>query len=317
MRIIFCGSGSFATPSLQAILKTDHEVVAVVTQPPRRSGRGRKLHPTAIGELACEAGLCVLDPPTINTADVVEALREFRPDIICVAEFGQMVRQQVRQLATLDAFNLHASLLPELRGAAPVNWAIIRGYRRTGVTTFSLVDRVDAGPMYLQAETDIEPGETADRLRARLAVLGADVVCRTVDLLASGKAQPCPQDEDRITVAPMLKKPDGIVRWQEPAETIRGLIHGTWPWPGAHALLRRDDGKETDVIIASADVTEGLPEGDPGAIASDLAVQTGRGRLRIREIKPAGKRLMAWRDFANGYRIRAGDCFVAREAVSE
>ena len=311
MRIVFCGSGAFATPSLQAILKTAHEVVGVISQPPRRAGRGGRPRATPVAELAGQAGVGLLTPPDINSEDSVKAIAQMRPDVICVAEFGQMIRLGVRQLARLDAFNLHASLLPKLRGAAPVNWAIIRGCHRTGVTTFSLVDRMDAGPIYLQAETDILPGDTAETLRARLAEIGTDVVCRTLGLLSGGWAQMREQDEARVSLAPRLKKADGQLRWSDPAETICNLIHGTWPWPGGQTTFRRQDGSDIAAIIGAVAVEPGQNPTQPGRIDADLTVDTGRGRLRILRIKPAGKRLIAWEDFVNGYRVREGDRFVS------
>lgn len=315
MRIVFCGSGTFAVPSLQTILNSEHDLVAVVTQPPRRSGRGAKLHATPVAELAREAGLIVIETADINSDQSVSDIAKTRPDIICVVEFGQMIRLAVRELAVVDTFNLHGSLLPELRGAAPVNWAIIRGFKKTGVTSFSLVDRMDAGAMYLHTETDILPGETARKLRIRLADIGAEVVLRTISLLADGSAKAQAQDESKVTFAPILKKSDGIIRWSESAETICDLIHGVWPWPGGQTIFKRKDGHQNQVVIASAHVEDGQSTGKAGMIDSDLSVRTGSEdrRLKIIEIKPAGKRLMAWRDFVNGYRVSQGDCFIEKE----
>jgi len=232
MRVVFCGSGTFAVPTLRAILDSTHEVTGVVTQPPRRAGRGGGMRPTPAAELARGAGLALLEPPDVNDEAAVAAVREMRPDAICVAEFGQMLRPAVRGTAPLGAFNVHASLLPELRGAAPVNWAIIRGYAATGVTTFSLVDRMDAGPIYMRKQTPVQPGETAEQLRKRLAELGAEAACETLGLLADGRAQPVEQDGARATLAPRLVKADGLIDWSAPAEVVANRIHGTWPWPG-------------------------------------------------------------------------------------
>ena len=314
MRIVFCGSGSFATPSLNAIIETRHEVACVVTQPPRRAGRGGKLRPTAVSLLARDAGLDLLEPADVNADQTVAAIGRYRPDVLCVVEFGQMIRRQVRRQASVDAFNLHGSLLPALRGAAPVNWAIIRGCGHTGVTTFSLADAMDAGPIYLKAETDIRPGETAEMLRRRLAAIGADVVCRTLDLLAAGQAAAAQQDEAAATLAPRLKKSDGIIDWTAAAQTICNLIHGTWPWPGGQATYHRKDGQQTPVIIASAAAEQSQAGGEAGLLDAELTVGAGQGRLRIIEIKPAGKRLMTWRDFVNGHRVGQGDRFETQKS---
>jgi methionyl-tRNA formyltransferase len=312
MRVVFCGSGEFAAPSLRALAAGGaHRIVQVVTQPARPAGRGGKLHPTPIAEAARALGLEPIECPDINAADAVAAIRSAAPDVICVADFGQFVRQSARQCARIDTINLHASLLPALRGAAPINWAIIRGLAGTGVTTFSLVDRMDAGPIYLQADTEVRPDETALELRVRLAELGAAVMCRTLDMLESNQAKGIVQDESRVTLAPKLRKSDGRLEWSADAVSLRNCIHGCWPWPGGRALFRRKDGKDFDVIIARAAAPPDGASGPPGSVDAELAVRTGSGRLRIVEIQPAGKRVMAWRDFVNGYRVSEGDLFAA------
>jgi methionyl-tRNA formyltransferase len=312
MRIVFCGSGTFATPALDAVRTSDHELVRVITQPPRRAGRGGPHRATPVAQAARQAGLDVVECPDINAADVVRDLAAREIDVLCVADFGQMIRADARKTARRSAFNLHASLLPELRGAAPIQWAILRGFERTGVTTFELVDRMDAGAIYLQAETRIEADETADELRARLASLGADVVRRTLDAIASGHPQARPQDEARATRAPRLSKSDGVIDFAGDAASIRNRIHGTWPWPGGQAVLRRADAKDLPVVIARAQA-EPAGGGDPGRIGADGRVSAGRGSVRIVELRPAGRRRMPWRDFVNGYRVREGDRFVAPE----
>ena len=313
MRIVFCGSGPFAAPSLQA-LAARHEVAAVFTQPARPAGRDRRLRPTPLAQAAAAAGLTIVECPDINAEGAVARLGALAADVMCVADFGQFIRQPARQAAKLDAINLHGSLLPELRGAAPIAWAIIRGLARTGVTTFSLVDRMDAGDIYLQAACDIRPDQTTDDLRAELARIGADLLARTLDLLEAGTAQRRPQDLAKSTPAPQIKKADAAIDWSKDAVTIRNLIHGTWSWPGAHCRLARAVGKPVDVVIARA-VAEPAPAGPAGApggtLDKDLCVSAGAGRIRIIELQPAGKRLMAWQDFVNGYRAGEGDRFVA------
>ena len=313
MRVLFCGSGTFAVPVLQAILATDHEVANIVTQPPRPAGRGGKLRPTPVAEFAAASGLAAEPCENVNAPQAAERVAQLAPDVICVVDFGQFISQRVCGLAAYGAFNLHGSLLPELRGAAPVNWAIIRGYRRTGVTTFSLVDRMDAGDVYLREALEIDPRETAEELRARLAELGAETVCRTLGMLAAGWASGEPQDEACATYAPRLTKADGRLDFSATAETVRSLIHGCWPWPGGQAVFRKAGGKDTPVILARASVTPG-PAGEPGVLDEQLHVVTGDGRLAIEQIKPAGKRLMAWKDFVNGYRVSPGDRLAAVDA---
>jgi len=249
-----------------------------------------------------------VESPDVNSAHSVAQLREIAPQIICVVDFGQFIGRRVRQVPQVSIFNLHGSLLPQLRGAAPVNWAIIRGYRRTGVTTFEVVREMDAGPIYLQKDTTIGDQETAEQLAARLAQIGAETVCRTVELLACGRADGVAQDHDQATFAPKLTKADGRIDWSADAVSICNRIRGTWPWPGGQAVFVRSDGRQMPVIIARARPGQG--QGEAGVIDQDLLAGSGSGRVEIIEIKPAGKRLMTWRDFVNGYRVAAGDRFV-------
>jgi len=312
MRVVFCGSGDFAVPSFRAVCDSAHELVGVLTQPPRPAGRGGRLRHTPIAIAADELSVDATECENINSGEMLALLTSLRPDVIAVADFGQIIRAPARECAALDTINLHGSLLPALRGAAPVNWAIIRGEATTGVTTFSLVDEVDAGAIIAQTQTDIDPTETAEELKVRLADIGAALMCRTLDLLAEGRAERTEQDHSQASFAPMMKKSDGVIDWSADAETVNHLIHGTWPWPGGQAVLKRSDGKEYAVVIARAEVVPGPVTLDPGVLDDELCAATGRRRVRILELKPAGKRLMAFSDFANGYRLSAGDSFLLR-----
>ncbi len=311
MRIVFCGSGLFAVFSLKAIISAGHQVVGVVTQPARPRGRGGKISVTLVEQVANELDLPVFEASDINQAVFVQTIASLEPDIICVVDFGQMIRQHVCKLAKLSTFNLHGSLLPELRGAAPINWAIIRGYGVTGVTTFELVDKMDAGPVYLKKELAILPSETAAELRLRMAALGGQAVLETIDLLAAGEAVPADQDDSKATLAPLLAKADGWIDWSASAETCRGLIHGCWPWPAGHTLFSRSDGKDVSVSIGRVETEHSPTKTPPGTLDDELLVGTGDGRVGIIEIKPAGGRLMAWKDFVNGYRVTPGDRFIS------
>ncbi|HDZ21737.1 hypothetical protein LCGC14_0284990 [marine sediment metagenome] len=313
MKVVFFGSGTFAVPSLQAAASA-HEIVRIVTQRARPAGRGGKMRPTPVATAAEQMGREVVECGDVNSAEAVEAVAACGADVICVADFGQRVHRPMREAARLGALNVHGSILPALRGAAPVNWAIIRGLERTGVTTFRLVDEMDAGAIYLIKETAIEPGETAEQLKARLAELGAEAICETLDGLAAGSLEATEQDHTKATRAPKLKKSDGRIDWRADAKTIRDLIHGAWPWPGGQAVLARQAGGDVAVVIARATVEDvGGGGQSPGMFDDELRVRTGGGRLRIDQIKPAGKRLMAWADFVNGYRIALGDRFVEVE----
>ncbi|MDP6633971.1 MAG: methionyl-tRNA formyltransferase [Phycisphaerae bacterium] len=310
MRVVFCGSGDFAVPSFRAIVGGEHELVGVLTQPARKAGRGGKLRHTPIAAAARELSVEAVPCEDINSDEFLEMLRSMRPDVTAVVDFGQIIRAEARGIPSLDTINLHGSLLPELRGAAPVNWAIMRGYKTTGVTTFSLIGPVDAGAMIAQEETEIAPGERADELKVRLADMGSEVMRDTLDMLASGQAQRVEQDHSQATFAPIMKKSDGVIDWTAAAEEVTNLVHGAWPWPGGQAVLKRSDGKDYPLVIARAEVAAGAASLAPGMFDDELSVSTGSGWIRILELKPAGKRLMAFKDFANGYRIAAGDSFL-------
>ncbi len=310
MRIVFCGSGPFAVPTLQALID-HHEVAAVITQPARPAGRGGKVRPTPVAEATGHLGLIAHQVRNINKDDALAVVRQANPDVIAVADFGQFLRQGVRDLARIDSINLHGSLLPELRGAAPINWALIRGLDRTGVTTFSLVDAMDAGKMYVSLETPITPDDTAADLRSRLAGLGAQAVLQTLDLLErEGPAAGREQDESRITLAPPLKKSDGLVDWSAPARDICNRVRGVWPWPGAQSGFVHQQRCVAVAIARAQPLDDAEPGLQSGQLDGDLCVTAGSGRVRILEIQPAGKRLMSWRDFVNGHRCRPGDMMI-------
>jgi len=313
MRIVFCGSGPFAVPTLKALAE-HHDLAAVITQPARPAGRGGKLRPTAVAQACAEMSRPAHPIRDINQDDALAVVRSAGPDAIVVADFGQFLRQAVRGLARVDSINLHGSILPELRGAAPINWAIIRGQSRTGVTTFSLVDKMDAGKIYVSRETVIEPGETAEQLRSRLAQIGAQAVLETLDLLErQGPAAGREQDESKVTLAPPLKKSDGLLDWSAPAEAICNRIRGTWPWPGGQTSYVHHN-RCTGLILARAEVAPGQGRDDLriGQLDDELCVKAGQGRVRILELQPAGKKLIAWRDFVNGYRCQSGDLMLTQ-----
>jgi methionyl-tRNA formyltransferase len=309
MRIVFCGSGDFGIPTLRAVVAAGHEVALVVTQPARPAGRGGKPRPPPLAEAATQLGLPVLPVEDINAPENVAAIRQAAPAAVLVVDFGQKIGPEVRAAAPHEAVNLHGSVLPELRGAAPVNWAIIRGYSQTGVTTFRIVERMDAGAIFVVRTTPISPEETAEELRGRLAKLGVEAVLQTLGLFAAGWSNGTAQDESKVTKAPRLKKPDGVINWAADAVAIRNLIHGTWPWPGGQAQYVGPSGKRTPVIIARAGALPQSADEPPGTLGDDLSVSTGQGRLAIVQIKPSGGRLMSWRDFVNGYRVAAGGRF--------
>ena len=315
MRIVFCGSGEVAVLTLEALHESPHQIAAVITQPPHKAGRGGALKPTPIQGLCGSLGLSVVQCPDINEAGQVAAIGRLAPQVIVVVDFGQMVRRQVRETPQYGAVNIHASLLPELRGAAPVNWAIIRGFKRTGVTVFTIADALDAGDILLSESVAIGPEETAAELRARLARLGADLVLRTLAGLEAGTLKPRPQAPERATPAPKLTKADGVIDFSQDARAIVCRILGTWPWPGARPDFHHADRPGVRVIFARArQASTGRQNpATGGTIAEDLRINVADGRVEMLELKVAGKRLMGWKDFVNGYRVRPGDRFVGVE----
>ena len=310
MRIIFCGSGDFGVPTLRALAAGGDEIARVFTQPARPAGRGGKITPTPVASAAEELALPTVAAEDINADEHAAAIEALAPDVLLVIDFGRKIGRRVRAAATIGAINLHGSLLPELRGAAPVHWAIIRGYEKTGVSVIALADRIDAGAIFSRRATDIRPDERADELRRRLADLGVEAVAETLAMLAAGRQEGDQQDDSIATAAPRLEKSDGLIDFSADAVVVRNLIHGCWPWPGGQTQYVAADGKVTGVVIARAAALEAdKSKGSPGSIGDDFKVACGKGRLEILQIKPAGRRLMEWRDFVNGYRISTGARF--------
>lgn len=309
LRVIFFGSGTFALPSVEAIRQAGYDLAAVVTQPARRAGRGGKPRRTVIAEAAEQVGIPVFEFPDVNAPQAIAEIEAFGSDINVVVEYGQFLSKPIRQSARLDTFNLHASVLPSLRGAGPVNWAIINGLTETGVSTFSLVKEMDAGPVYLSQSCPIPPTMRADELREQLSVRGSLLVLETVHLLETGQAAPREQETATVSFAPKLTKTDGHLDFAQPAKRVNQIIRGTWPWPGGQAVLHREKEAPLPVLVARAQVLEGRENLSPGVLDEHLRVTCGKNSLAISEIKPAGKRLMDWKSFVNGYRVKPGDRF--------
>jgi len=303
LRVLFYGTPSFALPTLEALLGA-HHVVAVVTQPDKPAGRGQRVAAPPVKERALAAGVPVLQPPRLRDAGWPERLRELGAEIAVVVAFGQILPKAVLDAPARGSINIHASLLPRYRGAAPIAWAIIRGETETGITTFQMDPGMDTGAMLLRESTRILPGETAGELAARLAPLGAAVILRTLaelDALA-----PTPQDSRQATLAPRLKKEDGWLRLGEPAKALVDRIRGCNPWPGAalaaaaHRLLIW---RAVVVPHATTAALGTLVKTGPGA----MAVATGEGLLLPLEVQPENRKAMPWEDFLRGARLGPGD----------
>ncbi len=320
MRILFYGSGEFAVPTLRSILGDGHEIVTVVTQPDRVSGRGKKLTPTPLKQAAIEAGVPVVSPEDVNAPNVVDHLLGLNADLAYAVAFGQMIRKPLREACPAGIINLHASLLPAWRGAGPIQWAVINGDRQTGVTVFRIVRKMDAGPILVQRRTAIGIDETADELHDRLARIGCDAVRATLEILEADPTTPgTPQDPSKVTLAPKLSKANGFIRFDRPTGALASKINGLWSWPGASCRFCSADGKRDEkVTIARAVPYEGQTQAADspdaiGRVTEMMSVQTADGELALLQIKPANGKRMNWQDFVNGRHVCPGDRFLPIE----
>ena len=311
MRVVFLGSGSFAIPSLEAVLEAGHDVAAVVTQPDREKGRGREIAPPPLKPVAAARGLKVLQPRRIREPDSVAALAALRPEIQVVVAYGQILPRTVIDVAPRGTVNVHGSLLPRLRGAAPVQWAIVNGERETGVTTMLIDEGLDTGPILLSRAIPIGEDETADRLEGRLARMGGPLLVETLEGLRNGTLTPRPQDAARATLAPRLKKEDGLVDWRLPADALARRVRGFHPWPGAHTSVR---GRGLRILRARAEASPDPAPGKapPGTLGRidrhGLLVACAEGTaLRLLDVQPESGKAMPAAAFAAGTRLQAGE----------
>ena len=316
MRIVFMGTPRFSCPALEALRKAGHDVALVVTKPDKPRGRSGRPAPPEVKELARRLGLRIIQPEDVNSVDAQGRVREAGPDVIVTAAFGQKLGNELLAIPRLGGINVHASLLPKYRGAAPINWAILRGESETGITIFRMAERMDAGEIISQAAIPIGPAETAGELTERLAALGADLLVKALDDLAAGRATFRPQDLQGATRAPMLKKEDGAVDWTRPAPDLCNFVRGMTPWPGAftHHLGAGREPIRLALLAVEAVPADDQPYLGPGTVATVakgcVTVATGRGLLRILRLKPAGGRELSAEEYARGHATRPGDRFL-------
>jgi methionyl-tRNA formyltransferase len=308
MRLVMMGTGPFAVPTLRALAAGRHELVGVVSRPARVRA---KEPPPPMHEAARELGLELWTPESINLPESVERLTALDADLLVVCDYGEILKPPVLASTRLGGINLHGSLLPKYRGAAPVQWAVLNGDQETGVTVIHMTPGLDAGPQLAQRAIAIDPDETAGELEARLAPLGAEEVVRVVEELATDSASPRAQDNSQATKAPRLTKEQGRLDWQQPAVTLKRRVRGLHPWPRAFSFWQVGERPPLRVNIdrvALADLpTEEAPPGVPLEQPGRLVVATGEGALEIVQIQPAGKRVMTGGEFVRGY---AGGRFV-------
>ncbi len=305
-RIVFMGTPEFAIPSLDILIRNHYQIPAVVTAPDKPRGRGQELSTTPIKERAIEAGIPVLQPEQLNDPGFVARLKELAPDLIVVVAF-RILPREVFTVPRLAAFNLHASLLPKYRGAAPINWAVINGESETGVTTFLLEDKVDTGGIVLQRAIPIDPDDDAGAVHDKLAAVGAEVVLDTVRKIEEGKAEVTRQDNALASRAPKIFKDDCRIQWAQPAPRIHNFIRGLSPYPAA---FTEHNGKILKIYRTRVVGFEG--PGKPGAVLVDeeeITVATSEGGLLLLELQQEGRRRMMAAELLRGYGIKSGDQF--------
>jgi methionyl-tRNA formyltransferase len=300
MRVVFLGTPKFAVPTLEALVAAGHDVVCVVTQPDRPSGRGQQLTASPVKETALRHALPVYQPERIRRPEAVAALAALAPDVMVVVGYGQIIPQSVIDIPPHGIVNVHASLLPKYRGAGPVQWAIANGETRTGVTTMRIDAGLDTGDMLLKAETEIGPDETAVELGARLAAMGAALLVETLGNIAS--IAPQKQDSAQATYAPLLKKEDGLIDWRQPAQAIHNRVRAFQPWPGAYTRFR---GQQLHIWKSRAAAEE--PSVPGRLLLHPLRVVCGEGALELIEVQLEGRKRIAAEAFANGQRITVSD----------
>jgi methionyl-tRNA formyltransferase len=315
MVVAFFGTPRFAVPTLRQLLDSPHTVAGVVTQPDRPRGRGQKVTYAPVKTLALERGIPVFQPDRLKPPEVAATLRAWQPDVGIVAAYGRIIPEHLLTIPRLGMINVHASLLPKYRGAAPVHRAMMNGDPETGVTIMRLVKELDAGPMFAKATRPVGPDETSDVVEEALAEMGAGLLITVLDQIAAGTAREEPQDDASATYAPRLTKEEGLIDWSKPSLAIHNRVRGLYPWPHAHTFL---NGARLIVRRTIADLTvirpRRSPEFQPGMIVSvtpdAIHVATGNGeQLAIVEVQPEGRRPMAVRNFAAGHRVAAGDVF--------
>lgn len=304
IRTVFMGTPEFALATLQGLIEAGLNLCAVYTQPDRPKGRGNKLTPPPVKELALQHGIPVYQPVKLRQPEVVEELRALRPDLIVVVAFGQILPKSVLEIPRYGCINVHASLLPRYRGAAPINQAIIDGETVAGVTTMNMDVGLDTGAMLVKKSLPVGPEETAGELHDRLALLGREAMEETVRRLCAGTLVAEPQDDSLHTYAPMLKKEDGLIDWSRSAGAIHNQVRGLDPWPGAYTLL---DG---EVLKLARTLPQAAPTGSPGTVlaagADGVTIACGSGSLLVRELQLPGKKRLTAGEFLRGRPLAVG-----------
>ncbi|HUV05669.1 MAG TPA: methionyl-tRNA formyltransferase [Armatimonadota bacterium] len=306
MRILFIGTGGFAIPMLKALLASKHQVIGVVTQPDRPAGRGLQMRVSAVKQVALQAGVPIHQPEKVRSEEFISLVRELSPDAIVLAAFGQIIPKSVLDIPRFGSLNVHASILPKYRGAAPVHHALFNGETRTGVSTMLMDPGLDTGPILLQQEVEIRPADNEGTLEARLAEAGAALLLETLERLGQDAISPRPQDDAQATYAPSVKREECVIRWEDEAQTIVNRIRGCTPRPGAYTVWRGSPLK----VWSSAAAEDAAPAGEPGEVlragAEGVLVRAGHGAVLLVEVQPENRKRMHASEFARGYGVVKG-----------
>ncbi len=312
MKIVYLGSGEFGIDCLNALARSEHDLLLIVTQPTQPAGRGRKPRPTPVARWAQDRSLPCLEAENVNAPEAVEKITTAGPELIVVIAFGQKISNEVIAIPDKGTINVHSSLLPKYRGAAPINWALINGETETGISIITLAEKMDAGKILSQVKTEIAANESAGELHDRLAKLAAPLLLETMEKIANGSVTYTEQDRSRVTHAPKLKKAGASLDFAATAESLVRKIRGFWPWPGGWTVyLSKKTNKTVRVTLAQAEVVEHAnPENlPPGTLDENLNIICGQNSLKVIKIKPAGGSTMNFEDFVNGRSACPGDIF--------
>lgn len=308
MRVVFMGTPQFSVPTLEHLIKKEHDIVGVITQPDRPQGRGKKLTPPPVKVTAESHGLKVYQPEKIRESTAVQTISELKPEIIVVVAYGQILPKEILNLPPYGCINVHASLLPKYRGAAPIHWAIFNGEKESGITTMLMEEGLDTGPMLLKESVVISSNMTTGELHDKLAQLGGKLLVETLDKLVNGDINPIVQDNTQFSYAPLLKREHEKINWQMTKSDIHNLVRGMNPWPGAYTFL-----KDTRLKVWETSLEE-HPRSQLSGKAGEIIevaevgfwVQTGDKPILITKVQPAGKNIMTAVSFLNGYGVKSG-----------
>lgn len=305
MRVIFMGTPDFAVPSLEALL-TKHEVVLVVTQPDKPKGRGKKMVPTPVKACALAHGIPVLQPEKVKEPEFVEQLRSYEPDLIAVTAFGQILSEPILEMPKYGCINVHGSLLPKYRGAAPMQWSIIDGEKVTGITTMYMAKGLDSGDMLLKAEVEITDEDTFATIHDKMAVTGANLLLDTLDQLEAGTLERIPQDHDAATYAPMITKETGHIDWSKNRQDIINLIRGLNPVPAAYTIYEEEVLKIFGAVISDVQTDDAANGEIVAVVKKGFVVKCGDGCLLITEVQARGGKRMMTDAYLRGHAMKEG-----------